>query len=332
MSRFWDPTRRPCSSDIFVDFFCDGIGSTAKSAERQVLNKRQQVLVVGLGLIGASLAKALRESSAAYVYGMDIDPAVPQQALQLGVIDQAVSRPESVAALDVIVIAVPVMAIATTMADLASLLDRAVAVTDVGSVKGAVIEQVGKALGHVPTNFVPGHPIAGGEQSGLEAANAALFANHTTLLTPLKQTQPAAIQQVTQMWQASGAKVIKMELQQHDEILAATSHLPHLLAFSLIDTLAGQAGNREIFRYAAGGLRDFSRIAASDVTMWHDIFLSNGPAVLKVLRRFQADLQQLEQAIAAADGDTLRTVFTRAKAAREHFTALLRERNPSVDS
>lgn len=284
------------------------------------------VLVVGLGLIGASFAKALKLAGETRVLGMDADSDVPAKACELGLIDQAIYDVSEIGPVDVVVLAVPVMAIETVTRSLSSVIEQATAFTDVGSVKGEVVASVERALGHLPRNFVPGHPIAGAERSGVEAAKSDLFKNHMHILTPLAETSDDALSLVSRLWSDCGADVVTMSVERHDEVLAATSHLPHLLAFSLVDTLARESDNREIFKYAAGGFRDFSRIAASDPTMWHDIFLMNRDATLSILRRFQSDLHQLESAIEHSDGDLLRTVFTRAKSARDYFTEILEQR------
>lgn len=228
--------------------------------------------------------------------------------------------------MDCIVLGVPVLAIGPVLDAIKPSLAGVTALTDVGSVKGEVVRIVEQHLGSLPACFVPGHPIAGAEKSGLAAANDLLFENHMHIVTPLESTSAEAAQLVTKLWQACGAEVVSMPVQRHDEVLAATSHLPHLLAFSLVDTLSRESENREIFKYAAGGFRDFSRIAASDPTMWHDIFLTNQDALLAVLRRFQADLSQLENAIEQGDGDYLKVVFERAKSSREHFSDILEAR------
>ncbi|MFN3581913.1 MAG: bifunctional prephenate dehydrogenase/3-phosphoshikimate 1-carboxyvinyltransferase, partial [Pseudomonas sp.] len=226
----------------------------------------------------------------------------------------------------VILLAVPVLAMEKVLAELAAMdLGQAV-ITDVGSTKGAVVSAVEQAFGQVPALFVPGHPIAGSEKSGVEAAKGTLFRHHKVILTPLEHTSEAALEQVTALWQVLGADVEHMALADHDEVLAATSHLPHLLAFSLVDTLAARSENLEIFRYAAGGFRDFTRIAASDPVMWRDVFLANPDAVLRSLDAFTRDLQRLRTAIQERDANTLLGVFTRAKSAREHFSTILARR------
>jgi 3-phosphoshikimate 1-carboxyvinyltransferase len=170
---------------------------------------------------------------------------------------------------------------------------------------------------------IPGHPIAGSEKSGVAAANPDLFADHKVILTPAKETDPRSLERLKALWGGCGATVLTMSPEYHDEVLAATSHLPHLIAFSLVDTLAGEDENLDIFRYAAGGFRDFTRIAASDPVMWHDIFLSNREAVLRIIDHFTRDLDQLRTAIDQQVGARLLRVFTRARAAREHFSKML---------
>jgi 3-phosphoshikimate 1-carboxyvinyltransferase len=287
---------------------------------------KTNVLVIGLGLIGGSFAKAIRINGCANVFGYDRDEGVAVKAKELGIIDTPVEQLVNLESIDVVVMAVPVMAIADVVEKISYIIPQLTLLTDVGSVKGEVVRAVSSAYGSLPCCFVPGHPIAGAEKSGVYSANEALFKNHMHIITPLAQSSDEAVSLLTALWEACGSEVVSMSVDRHDEVLAATSHLPHLLAFSLVDTLARESENREIFKYAAGGFRDFSRIAASDPTMWHDVFLTNGDATLKILRRFQSDLAVLEQAIAHADGDLLRTVFTRAKSARDYFTEILESR------
>lgn len=288
------------------------------------------VLIIGLGLIGASFGKALKAAGAARVFGADQLPEVPKAALDAHIIDEAVVDFSRLEQVDVIVLAVPVKAIGSVLAQVKHLIPTAKVLTDVGSVKGAVVKQVQAELKGLPSCFVPGHPIAGAEKSGVAAANEHLFENHLHILTPLEQSSPEAIELISTLWSTVGADVVTMPVDRHDEVLAATSHLPHLLAFSLVDTLARESDNREIFRYAAGGFRDFTRIAASDPTMWHDVFLTNQDATLKILRKFQSDLAMLEQAIEASDGDVLKNVFHRSKSARDYFTQVLEQRENGV--
>lgn len=287
-----------------------------------------RVTVVGLGLIGGSFAKGLRQSGLCReVVGCDPDPVTQRLAVSLGVVDSmSDDLASAVQGAELILLAVPVLAMQGVLRQLAALQLEQAVITDTGSTKSAVVEAVHEAYGCVPPHFVPGHPIAGSERSGVEAADAGLFRRHKVILTPLADTDPAALALVRRAWQALGADVEDMPLQDHDEVLAATSHLPHLLAFSLVDTLASRSENLEIFRYAAGGFRDFTRIAASDPVMWRDVFLANRDAVLRSLDTFTRDLSRLRAAVEEGDANTLLGVFTRARSAREHFSKILARR------
>ncbi|MED5610365.1 MULTISPECIES: bifunctional prephenate dehydrogenase/3-phosphoshikimate 1-carboxyvinyltransferase [Pseudomonas] len=291
-------------------------------------HKLRRLVVVGLGLIGGSFAKGLREKGLfEEVVGVDRDPQTRRLAVQLGVVDRCEeSLREGCRDADVIQLAVPILAMEKVLAELATFdLGHAV-LTDVGSAKGNVVRAAKAAFGEMPARFVPGHPIAGSEQSGVEAANGKLFRRHKVILTPLDNADADAVQCVEALWRELGADVELMEVEHHDEVLAATSHLPHLLAFTLVDSLAKRSENLEIFRYAAGGFRDFTRIAGSDPTMWHDIFLANRKAVLRILDVFRDDLDALREAVDAGDGQQLMGVFTRARVAREHFSKILARR------
>ncbi|MGP0173499.1 bifunctional prephenate dehydrogenase/3-phosphoshikimate 1-carboxyvinyltransferase [Pseudomonas sp. NCHU5208] len=287
-----------------------------------------RLVVVGLGLIGGSFAKGLRERGLCReVVGVDLDPQSRHLAVELGVVD----RCESDLALacqgaEVIQLAVPILAMEKVLAELAKLELGQAILTDVGSAKGNVVRAARTAFFGRAVRFVPGHPIAGSEQSGVEASNGELFRRHKVILTPSEHSDDAALELVQSLWQALGADVEQMDVEHHDQVLAATSHLPHLLAFTLVDSLAKRSENLEIFRYAAGGFRDFTRIAGSDPVMWHDIFLANREAVLRTLDTFRDDLDALRDAVDAGDGHQLLGVFTRARVAREHFSKILARR------
>lgn len=290
--------------------------------------QRKRLVVVGLGLIGGSFAKGIREKGLfEEVVGVDRDPQTRRLAVELGVVDRC---EESLAAgcreADVIQLAVPILAMEKVLGELATLDIGNAILTDVGSAKGNVVRAAKAVFGGMPARFVPGHPIAGSEQSGVEAANAKLFRRHKVILTPLDNADADAIQCVESLWRELGADVEQMAVDHHDEVLAATSHLPHLLAFTLVDSLAKRSENLEIFRYAAGGFRDFTRIAGSDPVMWHDIFLANREAVLRILDVFRDDLDDLREAVDHGDGQQLMGVFTRARVAREHFSKILARR------
>lgn len=284
-----------------------------------------RVAIIGLGLIGGSLACALRQRRlTGEVVGFDKRPDELALAAELGVIDRAAdSLEDAVRGSDLVVLAVPVRATRSVLESLKPYLDSDAVLTDVGSTKSSFVSDVRAVFGEVSPRVIPGHPIAGSEKSGIRAANPELFAQHKVILTPAANTDAGALDRLKSLWEGCGATVLTMTVDYHDEVLAATSHLPHLIAFSLVDTLAGEDENMDIFRYAAGGFRDFTRIAASDPVMWHDIFLSNRDAVLRVIDHFTHDLDQLRTAIANGDGATMLRVFSRAKAAREHFSKML---------
>ena len=298
-------------------------GRGAEVADNQPLFQR--VAVIGLGLIGGSLASAIRNHNLArVVVGFDQKPEDAALGVDLGVIDQAATTLEqAVRGSDLVVLAVPVRATRVVLEQIRPWLASDAVLTDVGSTKSSFVADVKAVFGKLSPRVIPGHPIAGSEKSGIRAANPDLFANHKVILTPADDADAAALSGLTALWEGTGATVLTMSVAYHDEVLAATSHLPHLIAFSLVDTLAGEDENMDIFRYAAGGFRDFTRIAASDPVMWHDIFLSNRDAVLRVIDHFTQDLDQLRAAIANGDGATLLRVFSRAKAAREHFSKML---------
>jgi 3-phosphoshikimate 1-carboxyvinyltransferase len=281
--------------------------------------------VIGLGLIGGSLALAARQKGLAKeVVAFDQNPGELEVGLAKGLIDKAcTSLKEAVEGADVLVIAVPVRSVLAVLQSVAPFLDASTILTDVGSVKGSFVQAAEQVFGKSRHRIVPGHPIAGSEESGAGAANGELFTGYKVILTPLEYSDAEATKTIAQLWAGCGATVLSMGVAHHDDVLAATSHLPHLIAFSLVDTLAGEEDNREIFQYAAGGFRDFTRIAASDPVMWRDIFLVNRDATLAVLDRFMDDLGRLREAIHQQDAETMMNVFSRAKSARLHFNKIL---------
>ena len=287
-----------------------------------------RLVVVGLGLIGGSFAKGLRETGLCReVVGFDLDARARELAVELGVVDRCTdSLREACEGADLIQLATPILALERVLAELATMQLGEAVITDVGSAKGNVVHCARKVFGGMPARLVPGHPIAGSELSGVTAAKSTLFRRHKVILTPLENTDAQALALVSRLWEALGADVEHMQVRHHDEVLAATSHLPHLLAFGLVDSLAKRHENLEIFRYAAGGFRDFTRIAGSDPVMWHDIFLANREAVLHTLDDFRNDLDALRAAVDEGDGHRLLGVFTRARAAREHFSKILARR------
>lgn len=283
--------------------------------------KGKKIVILGLGLIGGSLARALvKQQLECEIVAVGRNEALLQQALQDGSVT-SYSTDAQIACqdADIVVVAVPVLSIADQLRRIAAVLPAHTIVTDVASVKQAVVDAVEDVFGSVPARFVPGHPIAGSEQSSYTAAKADLYVNRKVILTPLEQTDPQALTLVRAMWQLTGAEVLQMSVAHHDEVLAATSHLPHLLAFALVDTLSQQGESEEIFRYAAGGFRDFTRIASSDPVMWRDIFLTNGIATVAILDKYVDDLQRLRQALLDGDGTLLFDTFKRAKQSRDRF-------------
>lgn len=283
-----------------------------------------RITIVGVGLIGGSFALAIRQGGyQGEIVGYGRSEPSLRRAVELGVIDSYALDLESAAiGSDLIMLAVPVGAIAPLLPCLQSLVEQGVILTDAGSTKGSVVDAVQQAYHHLPASFVPGHPIAGTEKSGVEAAFAELYADRRVILTPTVSSDPTAVAQVRSLWEMAGAEVVEMSVEHHDEVLAATSHLPHMLAFTLVDTLARLEDHDDIFRYAAGGFRDFTRIASSDPQMWNDICLNNRPALIAIIQRYSAELASLAIAIEQGDSATLIEQFTRAKVARDTYCEL----------
>lgn len=279
--------------------------------------------IIGVGLIGGSLARALRQAKLVKrVTGCNRNEDTLKQAVDLQVIDDySTDIAEAVKGADVVVIGTPLDATVKLLPQVVSVMSENTILTDVGSAKGSVVEAARTVMGERVSQFVPGHPIAGTEQSGVAASFAELFVNHRVILTPLPETNPVAHKLITDMWQAVGADVINLEVLHHDQVLAATSHLPHMLAYALVDCLAGMEEREEIFKYAAGGFADFTRIASSSPEMWHDICLSNRQALLNSLAVFSEHLDHIRESIEKGDSESLLKVFKRAKQARDNFTS-----------
>jgi cyclohexadieny/prephenate dehydrogenase len=281
----------------------------------------RRLAVIGLGLIGASLCRAAKTRGlAAGIAGYDADPEVRARAQALALADEIAPTAEAAAAgADLVVLAVPVGAMEAAARAVAPRLAAGALVTDAGSVKQAVIEA---ATPHLPAgSFVPGHPIAGTEQSGPEAGFATLFEGRWCILTPTEDTPGAAVERVASFWQGCGSTVDYMDPHHHDLVLAITSHVPHLIAYNIVGTASDleTVTESEVIKYSAGGFRDFTRIAASDPTMWRDVFLNNREAVLEMLGRFSEDLTALQRAIRWGDGDALYNLFTRTRAIRRQI-------------
>lgn len=297
---------------------------------------KPKLVVIGLGLIGGSLAAAFKRAGEKnQTIKREIIAVVRRQqtadyALANNIADRVCLSLEEIApslvAGDIVVIAVPTLSVGDTIAEIAKVVSSDVTVTDGASVKGSVLNSLKSIYGDVPPQFVLGHPIAGSEKSGVEATNPDLYINHRVILTPVAETGDDHIARVTALWEAVGAEVLTMPVDEHDDVLAATSHLPHVIAYSLVDTLANDSENENIFRYAAGGFRDFTRIASSDPLMWHDIMCANSDAILEAIDLFQNNLTHLRNAIAEKDSEKLLAIFSRAKTARDQFSSLINQR------
>lgn len=279
----------------------------------------KRLAILGVGLIGGSLARALRDAGHVQeIVGYGRGLANLQRAVELGVADRIETSPASaVRDADMVVLATPVGSMDALFKAIVPYLAKDAVLTDVGSVKGAVVAAARAALAGKFADFVPGHPIAGTERTGVGASFASLYVGRRVALTPLPETHPEALARVRAMWQAAGADVVSMSVEHHDQVLAATSHLPHLLAYALVDMLARQDDSREIFSFAAGGFRDFTRIASSDPVMWRDISLANRDAILIMMKRYRSALDDLIKAVGAGNGAQLHELFMRAKAARD---------------
>jgi cyclohexadieny/prephenate dehydrogenase len=277
-----------------------------------------RVSIIGLGLIGSSIARAVRDAMPTVILsGFDADPDVRETGRALQLCDDITdSAGAAVIDADLVILCVPLGAMSTVAESIAADLPPEAIISDVGSSKAAVAAALASAL---PNHaIVPAHPVAGTERSGPEAGFAALFHNRWCILTPTPGTSDRAVQQVTAFWEKLGAQVEIMDAAHHDLVLAVTSHLPHLIAYTIVGTASDLEGvtQSEVIKYSAGGFRDFTRIAASDPTMWRDVFLTNKDAVLEMLQRFSEDLTALQRAIRWGDGDALFELFTRTRAIR----------------
>ncbi len=281
----------------------------------------EHLSIIGVGLIGGSLARALRQAKlVGRVTGCNRNEETLKQAMDLNVIDDySMDVAEAVRYADVVVVGTPLSTSVSLLPKIAEAMSNRTILTDVGSAKGSIVDAARNILGKRINQFVPGHPIAGTEQSGVGASYAELFVKHRVILTPLPENNDAAIRLITEMWQAVGADVINLEVKHHDDVLAATSHLPHMLAYALVDCLAGMEEREEVFKYAAGGFADFTRIASSSPEMWHDICLSNQASLLESVKLFSEHLQTLQNAIEQKDSVAILKIFQRAKQARDKF-------------
>lgn len=281
-----------------------------------VLNK---VTIIGVGLIGGSFAKGIKQLGLAKeVHGFGHNQANLETAMELGVVDSfSTDIAMAMQDCDLVLLAVPLGAMQPVLESIKPFISERTIITDAGSAKQSVIDAVEQVFAELPVNFVPGHPIAGKEKSGVTAADAQLYVDHRVILTPTENSSASAIETVRSLWSALGANVEIMSAGFHDEVFAATSHLPHLLAFALVEMLHEHPELGNVFKYTAGGFRDFSRIASSDPTMWRDISVFNSAAISKWLIEYRDYLDEMIPLVANKDSDALYQLFATAKDARD---------------
>jgi prephenate dehydrogenase len=278
-----------------------------------------KLAIVGVGLIGGSLALALKAAGVVgEVVGIGRSLANLEKALELGVVDGITQDPaEGVADADLVFLATPVLTLTEMASRVLPHMKPGAVLTDGGSVKGSVARAI-EPLVPKGVHFVPGHPIAGTEKSGAEAAFATLYHRRRCILTPTAQTDPAALRLVRRVWETAGCEVVEMDVEKHDRILGAISHLPHMVAYSLVNAVSSYDRYEEnILEYSAGGFRDFTRIASSDPTMWRDIALTNRDALLEMIERFESSLAELKEDIRGEKRDRLYDFFLRSKQSRD---------------
>ncbi len=281
----------------------------------------ERVAVIGVGLIGGSFGLALKHAKAcAQIVGFGRDPRNMKLALERGVVDTVAENiAEAVRGADLVLLATPVAQYPAVLAALSPALSARTLVTDAGSTKRDVVAAARASLAGKLAQFVPAHPIAGAELSGVAAAKVDLFRGRKAVLTPLAESSPQAIERVAAAWQACGARIHRMSPEEHDEVFAAVSHLPHLLAYALVHELAGRKNSAQLFGYAAGGFRDFTRIASSHPEMWRDICVANRDTLLAELRRFEQELEAVRAMLAASDAAGLEALFVAARDARNRW-------------
>ncbi len=284
----------------------------------------KKICIIGVGLIGGSIARASRANGLCNnIVGVGRSQSHLQKALELGVIDSFdLSITQAVKGADLVVVCSPVGSFEAVFKQLKPTWSKDCMYTDVGSTKGSVLSALRSVFAEVPSNFVPAHPIAGSENNGVEASSDNLFCGKRSIITPVEETDVTAEKKCQLWWQKMGAIVSKMTPQHHDEVFAATSHLPHVLAFSLVEVLKNKQDEREIFEYAAGGFKDFTRIASSDPEMWADICLANGPELINVMKELERLNQKISSLIELKDKQGLLDIFKSAQGAREYFLGL----------
>jgi len=289
-----------------------------------------RLVVVGAGLIGGSFALALKSAGqVGTVAGLGREPQAMARALALGIVDEVCATPEqAMRSADLVLLAAPVGQTGAILASLLPYLEPQTIITDAGSTKCDVVASARAALGERINQFVPGHPIAGSESNGPDAAMAGLYRGKKAVLTPLPENDPADVERVAGAWRACGALVHSLTPQDHDRVFAAVSHLPHLLAYALVDDIAAKPHAGMLFQYAASGFRDFTRIAGSSPEMWRDISLANRDALLTELDAYLAQLTTLRARLAAADGPGLEAVYANAQRARRSWLEAIEAGSP----
>ena len=284
-----------------------------------------RLALIGVGLIGSSIARAAREQGVVKeIVATARSEATRKRVVELGFADKVVAtNAEAAKGADLVIVCIPVGACGAVAAEIGPHLKAGATVSDVGSVKGSIVRDMGP---HLPAgvHFVPAHPVAGTEYSGPDAGFAELFVNRWCILTPPEGTSPEATERLAAFWRSFGAKVETMTADHHDLVLAVTSHLPHLIAYTIVGTAfeLREVTQNEVLKFSAGGFRDFTRIASSDPTMWRDIFLANKDAVLEMLGRFSEDVSELTRAIRRGDGDALFEIFTERRAIRRSIVEM----------
>ena len=278
-----------------------------------------RICIIGVGLIGGSFAAGLKQSNQVHtIVGYGRNEANLIKAQELMVIDEySLDISEALKDVDLVLIATPVNSFKAILEMIKPYITEQVVVTDVGSTKASVINIAKQVFGHMPKNFIPAHPIAGKEQSGVEAAQADLFNNKRVIITPEDNSNALSVSAVSALWQSVGAKVEVMDADKHDDLLAMTSHLPHMLAFSLMDYL--MSSNPDACHYAAGGFKDFSRIASSDAVMWRDICINNPDQIIKHIEGYQESLSSIAHLIKNNQPEELEKLFSDAKSARDNW-------------
>ncbi len=286
-----------------------------------------RICIIGVGLIGGSFALSLKDAGfTGHIVGSGRKEKNLETAVELGVIDSFDTDVVKAARdADLVMLAIPMGAMGDVLSSIKNVLKRTAIITDAGSVKASFIRVAREVLGDV-SQLVPGHPIAGTEKSGVEAAFSSLYRDRKVILTPLAETNAEATKLVKKLWELTGAEVECLDPEHHDRVLAATSHLPHVVAFGLVDTLATMHESEEIFRYAAGGFHDFTRIASGDPVMWRDICLTNSEALKSVLDSLLEDLASLRDQIINHDANKLEATFSRAKQARDSHVQWARKK------